>query len=209
MVKIKLCGVQTEEDVHLMNKYRPDYIGFILAPSKRRVSIQKVRKLAPLVAKDIQKVGVFVRAPKNEILSFVREGLIDCIQLHGDETKYYIQELKKSLSGIGKDDIPLIQAIRVKEKEDIERANESIADYVLLDKYHKASYGGEGESFDWSLLKGIKRPYFLAGGVGEENVKKAFSLGPYAVDLSSKIEKNGKKDEALVRAFMQACLKAV
>jgi phosphoribosylanthranilate isomerase len=207
MTKIKLCGVRRKEDVLLMNKYQPHYIGFIVAPSKRQVTLEEVRVLAPLVNKRIQKIGVFVNAQKEEILPFVQEDLIDCIQLHGDEPPSYIEDLKQALSYKGKGHIVIIQAIRVKDEEDIQRANRVNADYVLLDKYHHESYGGIGESFNWELLKKMKRPYFLAGGVGKENIERALGFKPYALDLSSKIEKDGVKDEALIKALMDEYIK--
>jgi phosphoribosylanthranilate isomerase len=202
MTKIKICGIRRLEDVHLMNKYHPDYVGFVLAPSKRRVSLEEVRALASLLAPTISKVGVFVNETHQEILSFVKEDLIDYIQLHGDEDRAYVQALQKELALLNKDQVGIIQAIRIKDEKSIVKANKSIAQYILLDKYDDKSYGGLGEAFDWSLLEGLRRPYFLAGGIGQNNLQRALAYKPYALDLSSKLERQGVKDEILIAEFM-------
>ena len=141
---------------------------------------------------DIKVVGVFVDEDIENITYLSDEGIIDVIQLHGKENDDYIKRIKK-LTGK-----PVIKAFKIKSEEDILRANENIADFVLLD-----AGMGEGKSFDWKLIKGMNRPYFLAGGLDPDNVEEAVkTLKPFAVDVSSGIETEGKKDCEKMRDFL-------
>ena len=149
-------------------------------------------KLKEMLGKDIKAVGVFVNESPEAVAELLNKGTIDMAQLHGSEDEEYISRLR-SLT-----DKPLIKAIKVRSKADIEAADESSADYVLLD-----SGAGTGMTFNWQLIKGIKRPYFLAGGLNPENVAEAVkALNPYAVDVSSGIETDGLKDEAKMADFV-------
>ena len=113
-------------------------------------------------------------------------------QLHGKEDESYMERLR------GITDKPLIKAFSIQTKEDMEEALKSSADYILLDQ----GSGGTGKTFDWSLVPKIERPFFLAGGLGEENLRQAIeTTAPWAVDLSSSLETKGKKDrEKIFRA---------
>ena len=137
MVKIKICGLTALDDVNSVNEAIPDYIGFVFAKSKRQVDFKQAKYLKEALSKQIKSVGIFV----NENIDFIKllsnEGIIDVIQLHGDEDEEYITKIKT----IGK---PVIKAIRVKNKEDI---IEISTDYTLFDTYNKERYGGIGESF--------------------------------------------------------------
>ena len=125
-------------------------------------------------------------------------GNIDVVQLHGQETKEDIELLKKRI------DAPVIQAFSIETLEDAAKANQSVADYVLLD----AKTAGGGVPFDWSVLKEVKREYFLAGGLTEENVARAVEhYQPFAVDVSSGIETDGLKDKTKMAAFVAAVRK--
>jgi phosphoribosylanthranilate isomerase len=141
-----------------------------------------------------------VDEPYEEIAGWLKKGVIDLVQLHGEEDEYYIRQLRKVM--LFQDTlVPVIQAFRVKTEEDILRAGHSIADYILLD-----SGAGSGAAFDWSLIKKINRPYFLAGGLGPDNVAEAIRrFHPYAVDMSSSLETDRKKDpEKIQRAVREA-----
>jgi phosphoribosylanthranilate isomerase len=196
MTKIKLCGLSRPQDIEAANRLRPDYIGFIFAPKSRRyVSPQRAAELRALLDPSIQAVGVFVREEPETIAALLRAGTIDVAQLHGGEDEDYIAALR---ARTGK---PLIQAFRVDTQEDVQRAGKSSADLVLLD----AGTGGTGTCFDWSLIQSLKRPYFLAGGLGVENVADAVkTLRPYAVDVSSGIETDGVKDPQKMTDFVRA-----
>lgn len=184
MSRIKICGLRRPEDIAAVNEARPDYCGFIVEYPKSRRSIDRatLRELVRGLREEIVPVGVFVNAPKALVAELLEEGTIQIAQLHGQE---YIQELKVLTEK------PLIQAFSIKSKEDVERARESVADYILLDQ----GSGGTGKMFDWSLVGEVGRPYFLAGGLDVENLREAIGLlHPWAVDLSSSLEIDGMKD---------------
>lgn len=195
MTKIKLCGLKRECDIKAANELKPEYIGFVFwKKSKRYVSPETASELKSKLSKDIAAVGVFVDEKIETVAKLLFEGVIDIAQLHGSEDEAYIEKLRLLT------DKTIIKAFRVESESDIIKANESKADYVLLDSGY-----GTGEVFDWSLIKKMKKPYFLAGGLGAENVKKAIDeLNPYAVDVSSKIETDGFKDEEKMRNFVFA-----
>ena len=141
---------------------------------------------------------MFVDEDIEKVISLLDEGIIDAAQLHGSEGDEYISVLKKNT---GKE---IIKAFKIKSEDDIERAEESTADYVLLD-----SGEGSGKTFDWDLIKEIKREYFLAGGLDTENAEEAVrTLRPYAVDVSSGIETDGIKDKRKMADFVSAVRRA-
>lgn len=192
MTKIKLCGLRRECDITYVNELMPDYIGFIFAEkSKRFVSVKEAEKLEKKLDERITPVGVFVDAPMDFIASIVDRGIIRAVQLHGKEDNQYIKELRK------KADCTIIKAFRIESEEDVKEAEESVADYVLLD-----SGSGSGKTFDWSLINNIKRDYFLAGGLTPENVTEAIkTLHPFGVDASSSLETEGYKDKEKMEMF--------
>lgn len=195
MTKIKLCGLSRNCDIDVVNKLKPDFIGFVLwQKSSRFVTKEKAFELKSLLNPDIKAVGVFVDEKPETVAELLNLGIIDMAQLHGSESEEYIEDLKK-LS-----DKPIIKAFRVKTKQDIIDAQKSSADYVLLD-----SGAGTGNAFDWDLIQNIKRPYFLAGGLDTCNAETAVKkLKPYAVDISSGIETNRLKDKDKMTAFVVA-----
>jgi len=192
--KIKICGIRRLEDIEYVNEALPDYIGFVFAESRRQVSIDAAAKLKKRLNPKIQAVGVFVNEALERAAWLVNHGMIDMVQLHGDEDKEYISVLR-GLMKRGK----IIQAVRVQKAQDIKSAEDSCADYLLFDKFSPDAYGGTGESFDWSLLGSVKKPFFLAGGINCGNVKQAVTLlHPYAVDVSSAAETEGVKDKSKI-----------
>lgn len=195
MAKIKLCGIKRECDIQYVNELCPEYIGFVFAKESRRyVTPEQAKILRGQLKIDIIPVGVFVDEEPNQITSLVEQDIIQAVQLHGKEDEAYIGELRKDIK------CPIIKAFRIQSKEDIDKANHSSADYVLLD-----SGGGSGETFEWSLIGEIKRPYFLAGGLTPENVSDAIGkLAPFAVDASSSLETDGFKDREKMTTFVKA-----
>ena len=177
-VKVKICGLTRLEEVGFANKLLPDYVGFIFAErSRRRISLKTAKEFKRSLHSSISVVGVFVNAPASEVVKCVNQKIIDVVQLHGAESPEYVASL--------------IKAYRVDSCGDCRSANESNADVVLLDNGN----GGTGQVFDWDFVSEIKRPYFLAGGLGPENIGIALSrLKPYCVDVSSGVETNGVKD---------------
>ena len=201
MTKLKICGLSREEDISYVNELKPYYIGFVFAKSKRQVSYLKATLLKSRLNKDIKAVGVFVNEDIELISSLAKNNVIDIVQLHGDEDNAYIKKLKNILS------IPVIKAIRVWSKEDIVNSNKfTHADYLLFDKGSSGSYGGLGETFDWTLFNNltIKKPFFLAGGISAHNCKRAVTtVRPYAIDCSSGVETNGFKSKNKITNIMK------
>ena len=185
MTYIKMCGLSREYDIQAVNEIKPKYIGFVFwAKSKRYISPEKAFQLKKLLDKDINAVGVFVDESIEKVAEMLDNNIIDIAQLHGSETEDYIKKLRELTNK------PIIQAFRIRSLNDTEKAVKSTADMILLD-----AGMGDGKIFDWSLIKDIKRPYFLAGGLNCENIAEAVkTLQPYAVDVSSGIETDGLKD---------------
>ena len=137
---IKICGLTRPEDIAAVNEYRPDYIGFVFAPSKRNVSEMRAAGLKKLLSPDITAVGVFVNSPIDDIVRLVSRGIIGAVQLHGDmegfETVQYAEDLKKALAAARlAASVPIIRAVRVKDGDDIRRAVSYPAEYLLFDTF--------------------------------------------------------------------------
>ena len=196
MPKIKICGLSRPEDITYINEAKPDYCGFIIdvPKSRRNVSISKVRELVQNIESQICPVGVFVNKDCGEVAQLLNEGTIQIAQLHGQEDEAYIRRIQKNTGH------QVIKAFSVKTAQDIENALKSPADYILLDQ----GGGGTGQTFDWSLIPEIDRPFFLAGGLGADNLETAVrTIHPYAVDLSSSVETDGMKDRDKILKAVQ------
>lgn len=195
MAKIKICGLRRQEDIEYVNEYTPDYIGFVFANTKRKVEDEKARELKKMLKPDIKAVGVFVNDDINHVAWLANEDIIDIIQLHGDEDNEYIR-LLRTLT-----DKKIIKAVRVRDAECIQEAKKIEADYYLFDTFVKENiYGGTGKTFDRKLIDKNMNNYFLAGGLGADNLKDAIrECEPYAVDLSSSVETDGFKDKEKIK----------
>lgn len=190
--KIKICGLRRREDILAVNEAKPDYCGFIIEfPSSfRSVTADEVRELVKELDPEIRPVGVFVNVPMELVRTLLDDGTLALAQLHGQEDESYIRELKTYTDKL------IIKAFSIKTAEDIEKALQSPADYILLDQ----GGGGTGKTFDWSLIPEIQRPFFLAGGIGTSNLGQAIrEIHPYAVDLSSSVETEKRKDPMKIR----------
>lgn len=229
---IKICGMRRIEDIEAANACRPDFIGFILSPGFRRsVTPEAAEQLARRLAPGILKVGVFVNESVEKVVSAA--GFLDLIQLHGKEDNAYIRDLRGRLmttndprGHMATTNDPrgrlmttndprgrlLIQAFRIRCANDLKRAMESEADYLLLD-----NGTGTGEAFDWSLIRDAEalkhgaaaKPWILAGGLGPDNVAEAVRrFRPFAVDLSSGAETDGWKDPEKMARCVQAVREA-
>ena len=196
MVKIKICGLKRLEDIEIVNKYRPDYMGFVFADTKRKVSHELARQLKDKLDPEIISVGVFVDAPKEEITELFENGTIEMAQLHGLESEDYIKDLKAMTDN----KLIVINAIEMSKDTDLLEYDSSNADYLLLD-----SGKGSGKTFDWRLIrKDLKKDFFLAGGLNKDNITQAIEeFEPYAVDLSSSLEVNGFKNEDKIKEIME------
>lgn len=194
---IKICGIRRFEDIEIINKYKPDYIGFIFAKSKRQITPEFAAELSKKLDNSVKTVGVFVNSPIREVENTAKTAGLSAVQLHGDENEDYIQNLSV--------DCEIWKAVRLKDGEDIPDFDGT--DKILLDKFKDTEYGGSGEAFDWSKIGKIhtKKPIILAGGLNENNVKKGIKIfSPFGVDVSSGVETNGFKDEDKIRRFMEA-----
>ena len=192
MVKVKFCGLKRPCDIAWANELHPDYAGFVFAGTKRRVSDELAADLRRELDPSIPAVGVFVDDEPQHMASLVKKGVIQLIQLHGREDEDFIQQLQTDL------DVSIIKAFSIAHQDDVRRALASRADYILLDQ----GSGGTGKAFDWSLLRDLDRPYFLAGGLTPQNAAQAAALKPYALDVSSGIETDGVKDREKMTLFM-------
>lgn len=191
--KIKICGLCRMEDITYANQAAPDYVGMVFAKSRRQVSAAQAVDYRAALDPNILVAGVFVDAPVSQVTELLTAGVIDMAQLHGDESEEYLELVRRT----GK---PVIKAVKVHCREDVERWLDSRADYLLFD-----SGAGSGEKFDWSLLKEVDREYFLAGGLKPENIPEAVKrLHPYGVDLSSGVETDGKKDPEKMKRAVEA-----
>lgn len=206
MTVIKLCGLREPEEIALVNELRPDKVGFMLyEKSKRYCPHERLAALKAQLDPAIAAVGVAVNAAPEELAALVAQGLVDELQLHGQEDEAYLQQLRQLLRAQGTK-VTVSQAFSIKSSADLERALTSSADCLLLD----AGSGGTGKCFDWSLLTPAlrARPWLLAGGLNPHNVAAAIErLAPYGVDVSSGIEEpegSGHKSLALMRAFCAA-----
>lgn len=198
MTKIKLCGLSRIEDIQTANKLKPDYIGFVFAErSKRRVSPLKATELKSKLDPDVKAVGVFLDDNLDLVAAMLNLGIVDLVQLHGSEDEAYIEKVRSITNK------PIIKAFIINSINDVKAAESSTADYILLD-----GGKGSGKAFDWTLLKDIKRPYFLAGGLNPDNAADAVrKLKPYSVDVSTGIETDGLKDAEKMAAFVSAVRK--
>ena len=190
-----MCGITSLEDINTINELLPEYVGFVFyEKSKRYITPDKAKELKLKLDKRIQAVGVFLHEKAEAMAALASDGVIDMIQAHGCEEPEFVREIKKLT------DVPVIQAFKTNKKEDILRAVESPAEYILVD-----SSLGSGEMMDIEILKDFPRPFFLAGGLDPENVSTVIdAVHPEVVDVSSGIETDGKKDPEKMRAFMQA-----
>ena len=195
MTKIKICGLMTPQDAAFVNAVQPDFAGMILSPGFRRtVTRENAAAIREALDTAIPAVGVFVDADPADIAAYVNSGIIQTVQLHGHEDAAYIEKLRQMT------DAQIFQAFRIRSAADVQQAEQSAADMILLD-----SGTGTGRVFDWSLLSDIRRPYFLAGGLDPENAPAAVAaLHSAGVDVSSGVETDGRKDFAKIQAFVRA-----
>lgn len=199
-LKIKICGMRRREDIGYINRWRPDYAGFILSGGfKRSVAFDDFCGLRDMLDGGIKAVGVFVNEPLESIARYCDR--LDVIQLHGDEDAEYIEKLRGICGGA-----EIWKAVRAKSPADIETACKLPADKLLIDSFSEKQYGGTGKRVDLEIFDKVKidKPFFLAGGLTAENVCEAADrVKPYGVDFSSSAEVNGYKDENKIREIIE------
>jgi len=212
MTKVKICGLQTSEQVHVAEKSGADYLGFVFARSKRRVDPTLVRNITATLSPNIKKVGVFVSPTLNELLETIKVAHIDVIQLHGELSTCVTEKLTTNY--FKEKNIETIQAFNGQEKRLSEKLKSNHTDFILLDapSYGKKYAGGNGQVFDWkqasqNISENDRKRLILAGGLTKHNVKKACEyFSPFGVDVSSGVETNGEKDLKKIEEFIK-CVK--
>lgn len=193
-MKVKICGLSRPADIEAVNQYQPDYAGFIInfPKSHRNCTPEQVQALHAQLSDSIPAVGVTVNQPLETVAALLEQGVIDIAQLHGQEDESYIDELKWRT---GK---PVWKAFRIRSADDLDAARASSADMILLDNGY-----GTGETFDWTLVRDIGRPFILAGGLCEDNIDDAAKMQPDAMDISSGVETNRVKDPEKIRTLIE------
>ncbi len=174
-MKVKICGLFRDCDIDYANEAQPDYIGFVFAKSRRALTLEQAKRMKERLDKKIKAVGVFVNADIGLIQEALGQGIVDLVQLHGQEDEATIAKLHA----------PVIKALRIGE------AIPPNADFLLFD----GAEAGSGKTFDWARLPQTEKPFFLAGGIGLHNLEKAAAIGPYCLDISSGAETDGVKDK--------------
>ena len=189
MTKVKICGLSTKEAVKTAVSAGADYIGFVFAPSKRQVTVEQATELAKFIPSHIQKVGVFVSPSRADLLEAIEKVGLDLVQVHGQVVDKLFENLPCGS----------IQAVQVDGNGHVPNSQ---ADYLLFD----APVAGSGQTFDWGRLDttGLAQPFFIAGGLNEDNVAGAIQhFSPFAVDVSSGVETDGQKDHEKIRRFIE------
>ena len=200
MTRIKICGLSRPCDVAFVNQARPDWCGFIIDFPRihRSVSPRQALALRRQLAPGIVPVGVTVNQPVEAVSKLLKSGVVDVAQLHGTEDESYLAALRALAPGH-----PLWKAFTLRTPNDLTAALASSADMILLD-----SGKGTGQTFDWSLLRGVARPFLLAGGLTPENIPRAVrAVHPWGVDLSSGVETDRRKDRDKILAAVAAARK--
>ncbi len=207
MVRVKICGLRSLKDIEIVNRYKPDYAGFVFAEGKRTVNILEAVELCNSLDNSIFRAGVFVNQDVGFVIDAAKKCRLDVIQLHGDESSAYINNLERELLQAGKK-ASIWKAFRLRDEISVRDVNNyTFSGRILVDSYNMKSYGGTGTRIDIGLVKGIKKEgIILAGGLNVQNISDIlYELNdrlPYAVDVSSGVECVNGKDEKAVCEFI-------
>ncbi|WP_210365142.1 phosphoribosylanthranilate isomerase [Bacillus sp. REN3] len=200
-MKVKICGIKSVDAAKCAVEAGADAIGFVFAPSTRRITNEQAKKIIKQLPGDVWKVGVFV----DEEAKFIKEVAdtvgLSHIQLHGKEDPDLYQEVG----------LPIIKSAAIKSKQDTDRLFSIRSPYLLLDSPPEAFMGGSGNSFDWMQVEGLglkRSNIILAGGLTSKNVRAAIkAVRPFMVDVSSGVETDGEKDFRKIREFIMTAKK--
>jgi phosphoribosylanthranilate isomerase len=207
-MKIKVCGITNIDEALALSKAGVNYMGFIFYPASKRYVLHALTldQIKSVQLPGVLKVGVFVNEPINDVIATATAAGLDMVQLHGDETPNYCKEMANHY--------PVIKAFRISETDDVAyKISEYLEDidYLLFDTASSV-YGGSGISFDWKKLANAtgQKPYFLSGGIGQDDVSKITSFvqseaagNCVAVDVNSKFETApGQKNIQLLQSFI-------
>lgn len=198
-MKVKICGITNREIALYTVQMGADALGFVFAPSRRQISPEAAKHIIAELPDTVEKVGVFVNEDVRTIEEIATYCGLTMIQLHGEESNETVDLLS----------YPVVKAVGIGSEQDVRFAEQFHSPYLLVDSPKgQHFYGGNGETFDWSVLAGMNQQahkLILAGGLTSENVGIAIAeVQPYMVDVSSGVETNGKKDREKIKAFLQA-----
>ena len=196
-MKVKICGLRTEEAVLAAEDVGADFLGFIFyGKSHRHVLPEEVRGLTKHVHR-AKTVGVFVDAAVDEVNVIAEFCGLDLVQLHGHEPPEYARAVRR----------PVIKAFRWGDDFSAEEANDYPAEIILLDSFSKGAVGGTGQRFRWreaaEETARLEKPLLVAGGMASGNVREAEEVfRPYGVDVSGSLEIEKRKSVERIREFM-------
>lgn len=206
--KIKCCGFRDVESVHLLKNREVDFVGFILAPSKRQVNLKTLDELVKEVPGGIKKVGVFVNPDFSEVSEVLEKVSLDVIQLHGQESPEFCKRVRETFP------VQVIKAFHVGDAAEgytVEPGYGSTIDYMLLDTYDPSMAGGTGKAFKWEKIAYFQEwckshgiELWVAGGITPDNVSDLllhFQID--GIDVASGVESEGKKDKDKIKTLVE------
>ncbi|HAU32114.1 MAG: N-(5'-phosphoribosyl)anthranilate isomerase [Desulfotomaculum sp. 46_296] len=194
MVWVKICGITDLKTALYSAEAGADALGFVFAPSTRRIAPETARSISLELPPRVLKVGVFVNSPIKEVQQITEFCRLDIVQLHGEESQDYCRQINSRIVKAFNVQSPLFSLI-----------DSYPVDAVLVDACLPGKAGGTGKVFDWKILESIKRsrPMILAGGLNQSNIKEAIlTVRPNGVDVSSGVETNQKKDPEKIMQFI-------
>ena len=198
IVKVKICGITNYVDAVAAVDMGADMLGFNFYPeSPRFLTPEKAAGIISKLPAFVDIAGVFVNAPLEQIQETISRCQLNWVQLHGDEDPEFCK-LFRTIN------VRTMKALRIKEQNDIQQADNYFTDAVLLDAFHPEKYGGTGVSFDWNIIGHIGKRVFLAGGINPDNAAAAVKLGVYGIDICSGIEAEpGRKDHNKMKELFE------
>lgn len=197
MVRVKVCGITTLEAALTAVEAGADALGFVFAESPRRVDPEEARRIISQLPPFVGRVGVFVDADRREVSRIAHYCGLDVLQFHGDEAPEYCQGWRQ----------PVVKAFRVRDGAFLQVLPRYRVAAYLLDTYVPGRNGGTGLCFNWEMARAARElgPVILAGGIKPDNVGEAIrTVQPYAVDVSSGVETDGRKDPQKIRSLLAA-----
>lgn len=204
-MKIKVCGMKNPNNIEELSSLSINYMGFIFYPKSPRYIEGLKPEILNILSDSTKRVGVFVNEKVASLFKTIEKYGLDAVQLHGNETPQYCEDLIETFP-----EITIIKALSISDIKDIEKTDEyeEVCDYFLFDT-KTSQYGGSGQKFNWEILNSYKenKPFFLSGGISMEDIEEIKNIqhpNLYGLDLNSKFESEpGLKDLYLVKKFIK------